>query len=172
MSYTYKFPRPSVTATVIIMRMVGDKLQVLTGIRSDKSDAFPGYRCVPGGFMNPRIDEGDGEPGEVALGETIEDTALREIREETGLEFDPSELILYHVHSNPRTDPRAHVVNVCYKVYVNGEVNPVAGDDLSDIEWMDIDDVYAADNFAFNHKELVVLASVGHQVSETITNAA
>jgi ADP-ribose pyrophosphatase YjhB (NUDIX family) len=178
--YCYAFPRPSVTATIVIFGMNSghaippNHFRLLTGIRGRSDGAYAGYRCAPGGFLNAKIDpadvvfsEGEGllwaqewepgdEPVESAPGETIEETAIREVFEETGIQLRPEQLRLSHVHSDPNTDPRAHVVNVCYYVVLSDATLAlaVAGDDLADLELIVVD----ADNIptmAFNHADIV-----------------
>ncbi len=43
--------------------------------------------------------------------ETIEHTAIRELKEETGLTATKKNLTLFNVYSDPRRDPRGHVIS-------------------------------------------------------------
>jgi len=71
--------------------------------------------ALPGGFVD--------------IGETVEQAATREAREETGLEV--TLVGLLGVYSDPARDPRGHSVSV---VYVATAVSdPVAGDDAAGI---------------------------------------
>jgi 8-oxo-dGTP diphosphatase len=72
----------------------------------------PGW-ALPGGFID--------------LGETAEAAAIREAREETGLEVTLTEL--FHVYSDPARDPRRHTLSVVYLARATGE--PAAGDDAA-----------------------------------------
>jgi len=59
---------------------------------------FQGCYALPGGF--------------VEIGEKVEDAAVREAREETGL--DVKLLKLLGVYSDPGRDPRGHTVSIAY----------------------------------------------------------
>lgn len=190
--YVYDFPRPSVTATIVLLvksSWNSNADRVILGRRGRKDGAYSGFLCVPGGFLDAKVDEKDIfatvgdvfytiknwflskfiEPEHAMLGaeeqaeinklikpgETIEQTAIREIFEETGLVVTEDQLELAHVHSNPDTDPRAHVVNVCYFVMLDNNAisEAKAGDDLEELL---VESVYDVHNhtLAFNHNEI------------------
>lgn len=62
-----------------------------------KNEPFKGSWAFPGGF--------------VEYGETIEEAALREVQEETGLNVKITNLV--GIYSDVRMDPRFHVVTIC-----------------------------------------------------------
>jgi len=71
----------------------------------------PAGHALPGGFMD--------------IGETVEDAARREVREETGLDVRLTRLL--GVYSDPARDPRGHTVSIVFVGTATGV--PRAGDD-------------------------------------------
>jgi 8-oxo-dGTP diphosphatase len=100
-----------------------------------KNPPFQGQYALPGGFVD--------------YGETTEHAAARELAEETGLVATGVSLV--GVYSDPKRDPRGHVVSVAYRVETAG-YEPTAGDDAAAAEfvagWGDLD-------LAFDHRSIV-----------------
>ena len=71
--------------------------------------------AIPGGFVD--------------TGETLEQAAVREAKEETRLDL--SLTILLGIYSKPSRDPRGHTVTAVYIGYANG--TPEAADDAKNI---------------------------------------
>ncbi len=91
--------------------------------------------ALPGGF--------------VEIGETVEEAALREVREEIGLDV---ELIRqFHVYSHPDRDARFHTTSVVF--LARGRGQPKAGDDAGRVE------IYHAMNLpetiCFDHRQIL-----------------
>jgi len=100
-----------------------------------KNDPFRGMAALPGGF--------------VELGETTQEAVVREVLEETGLETQVTRLV--GVFSDPKRDPRGHVISIAYALTeVGGRLE--AGSDAADILLLDP----AVDHrMAFDHAAIV-----------------
>jgi len=93
---------PYVAVDVVLLREDGSLVLVKRG-----REPFKGYWALPGGF--------------VRWGETVEEAAVREAGEETGLEVELRGLV--GVYSRPDRDPRGHVISVAFlAVEVGGEL--------------------------------------------------
>lgn len=86
--------RESPSLTVDVLVQVDDGVVLV----KRKNEPYKGKWAIPGGF--------------VEYGETVEEAAFREAKEETGLRVDLEKLV--GVFSDPERDPRGHVVSICF----------------------------------------------------------
>ncbi|MBQ5982356.1 MAG: NUDIX hydrolase [Prevotella sp.] len=133
MTYTYKYPRPAVTADCIVFTEETDA-KVLLIQRGD--EPYKGCWAFPGGFMN--------------MDETTEQCAIRELEEETGLKV--NEIHQIGAYSKVDRDPRGRTITVAYLAIID-EPMPVAGlDDAAKAEWWPLS---ALPQLAFDHDEII-----------------
>lgn len=94
----------------------------------------PGW-ALPGGFVD--------------YGESLEEAAVREAREETGL--DVALLRQLHTYSRPDRDPRHHTITTVFVARASG--SPRAGDDAGEIGVFTRDTLPSP--LAFDHGEIL-----------------
>ncbi|MCB1111173.1 MAG: NUDIX hydrolase [Chlamydiales bacterium] len=105
-----------------------------------KNPPFQGHWAIPGGFIEEE--------------ETVEEAAIRELQEETGI----ADLYLeqFHVFSEPGRDPRGRVITVAFFALVNaGEYTLTASQDAAKAQWWPMD---ALPEVAFDHREIIDMA--------------
>ena len=132
MSYTYKYPRPAVTADcVVIAQATREVLLIQRGI-----EPFKGCWAFPGGFMN--------------MDETTEQCAVRELEEETGLRV--SSLRQIGTYSKVDRDPRGRTITVAYLALIDAPVSVKGQDDAAQAQWFPLS---ALPPLAFDHAEIM-----------------
>ena len=133
MEYTYKYPRPAVTADCVVMTKESVP-QVLLIERG--ADPYKGCWAFPGGFMN--------------MDETTEQCAIRELEEETGLKV--SEIKQIGAYSKVDRDPRGRTITVAYLAVIDAPVAVTGQDDAAKAQWFPIDNLPP---LAFDHEEIM-----------------
>lgn len=139
MSHTYKYPRPALTVDCIVFGLdAQQKLKVMLIMRD--IPPFEGKWAIPGGFV--RMDE------------TLEQAALRELQEETGI-HDVFLEQLYTFGELDR-DPRDRTITVAYYALINlVEQEILAATDAREANWFAIS---AIPKLAFDHDQILQTA--------------
>jgi 8-oxo-dGTP diphosphatase len=122
---TYRNPVP--TVDVVIER---DGAIVLIARRNP-----PHGWALPGGFVD--------------YGEKVADAAVREVKEETGLDVRLEALL--HVYSDPARDTRLHTMTCVFVGHADGD--PVGGDDAGEARWFPLDALPSP--IAFDHAQII-----------------
>lgn len=136
--YCYAHPHPAVTTDIVVFTIVDHTLSALLIER--RNDPFKGRWALPGGFVD--------------MDEDLETGALRELREETGVDNVYLEQ-LYTFGAKDR-DPRERVITVAYFALVPQYlVTPHAGSDATSVGWFPVN---ALPPLAFDHHEIIRVA--------------
>ena len=140
MTYTYTYPHPAVTTDVVVFTVKKEALSVLLIRR--KIDPYKGCWALPGGFV--RIEE------------NLDVCALRELKEETGLEDIYLEQL--YTFGEPNRDPRERVISVAYYALVPSDnLSLKPGTDAASAAWHKIESL---PRLAFDHSEIIKMARV------------
>jgi 8-oxo-dGTP diphosphatase len=111
-----------------------------------KEDPFKGMWALPGGFM--------------AIQESLEEAARRELLEETGIRA--GDLIRFDTYDTPGRDPRGRTITQVFVMIWNQDMGePVAGSDAADLGWFDLTGL---PELAFDHAG--ILADVIRMIRE------
>lgn len=119
---------PYVTVDIII--------ETLQGIVLIERSNPPYGWALPGGFVD--------------YGESLEEAAAREAKEETNLDL--VDLRQFHTYSAPGRDPRFHTITTVF--IAEGQGEPRSGDDAAGLKIVQYADLLQLD-YAFDHKEII-----------------
>ncbi len=134
MSYTYPYPRPAVTADTIVLCSREGEWYLLLIQRA--REPYQGRWALPGGFM-----EED---------ERLEETARRELQEETGITAGKMEFA--GIFDKPGRDPRGRTITAVYVTKTEACDDLQAGDDASKAAWHPLSSL---PELAFDHREII-----------------
>lgn len=130
-----QFERPSVTVDVVIFSLVEEELKVLLIKRL--APPFANMWAIPGSF--------------VQIDEALEETAVRALADETGVEDVYTEQL--YTFGSPGRDPRTRVITVAYFALVpHDAIHHKAGRDASETGWFTISQLPP---LAFDHAEII-----------------
>ena len=124
-----------ITVDVVIFTVKDSTLQVLLVKRG--VPPFEGQHAIPGGFIRES--------------ESLEEAALRELYEETGVR----DVFLEQLYTfgDPRRDPRGRVVTVAYYALIASDhLSVIAGADAAEAAWFPVSNLPA---LAFDHKAIL-----------------
>lgn len=133
MNYTYKYPRPAVTADCVVMTKEAMPKVLLI---ERGNDPFKGCWAFPGGFMD--------------MDETTEQCAIRELKEETGLVVE--KVLQIGAYSKVDRDPRGRTISVAYLAIIDKPVDVTGQDDAAKAQWFPID---VLPPLAFDHEDII-----------------
>ena len=126
-----KYKNPALTVDTIILE--NNKIILIKRL----NNPFKDHWAIPGGF--------------VEYGEKVEDAAVREAKEETGLDIELTKLV--GVYSDPERDPRGHTVTVAFLSKIIGGTLK-SDSDAKDAKFIDIDELKNME-LAFDHYEIL-----------------
>ncbi|MFN2454433.1 MAG: NUDIX domain-containing protein [Pyrinomonadaceae bacterium] len=140
MAFKYKHQRPALTVDCVVfgLDLAESALKVLLIERN--LAPFKGRSALPGGFVQKN--------------ETIEQAALRELSEETGL----TNIFLEQLYTfgDPGRDPRGWVVSVAYYALVSPDLHTLrAASDAGNALWISVDET---PELAFDHRKILETA--------------
>ena len=137
MKFSYEFERPGLTVDCVIFGLDLDEETLQVMLIERDLEPFEGMWAIPGGF--------------VRHGETLEEAASRELREETGI----ADVFLEQLYTfgAPGRDPRGWVVSVAYYALVSPEKHTIhAATDARQARWFP---VASLPRLAFDHAEIL-----------------
>lgn len=131
--YCYKYPHPAVTADCVVFGVEGINLYVLLIERG--GEPYKGCWAIPGGFME--------------IDESADKAAIRELKEETGL--DAVSVKQIGAYTTVDRDPRERIVTVAYFTIMQ-KTEVKGSDDAAQAKWFPIDELPP---LAFDHAEIL-----------------
>lgn len=133
-SFSYRYPRPSVTVDNLIFCVEEEQVKLLLIQRGN--NPFRGAWALPGGFVDK--DEG------------LDAAAARELKEETAL--DNVSFAQVGSYGDPGRDPRGDTVTVAYVAFLLSSKGTKAGDDAKEAAFFPFGELPP---LAFDHKKII-----------------
>src|SRR5262245_820341 len=126
------YEHPSVTVDLVIFTVNDDTLKVMLVKRAEQP--YMDHWSLPGGFL--------------LIGESLEDAAVRVLKEKTGV----GDLYLEQLYTfgEPHRDPRARVITVAYVALIPwSNLDQPQSKKVADLKWYSIGQI---PKLAFDHK--------------------
>ena len=133
MSYTYEYPRPMVTVDTILLCEANEGSILLI---QRKNDPYKNKWALPGGF--------------VEMDEDLEDAAIRELWEETGIKL--NNLHQLKTYGTLNRDPRGRTISIVFYKIIENEPEAIANDDARDAKWYSLNNL---PELAFDHSTII-----------------
>jgi 8-oxo-dGTP diphosphatase len=131
---------PSLAIEVIIETFQNNDFKIVVIKRRDPPHGF----ALPGGFVN--------------IGESTEDAAVREIREETNLKLNIEKVEQFHVYSHPSRDKRRHTASSVFRYVFHDPLDMSTtlkkGDDAKSVMLVSLRDILKLD-LLFDHSKIM-----------------
>ncbi len=124
---------PHATAAAIITRQADNETQILLTLRA--IEPFKGQWCIPGGHIE------ENEP--------VKDAVIREVKEETGLQFEAN----FYTYFDEIIPPDIHQVVLVFDgpVYGDARFDP---EEVTEMRWFSIEQALELP-LAFRHNEIL-----------------
>lgn len=136
--YSDAYPHPAVTVDIVIFTVRDAQLKLLLIRRA--GEPYQGKWALPGGFIH--------------LDETLEDSARRELEEETGVSGVYLEQL--YTFGAPDRDPRERVITVAYYALIpSDKLQLRAATDAEAVGWFGMDEL---PDLAFDHSDIIAMA--------------
>ena len=130
------YKKPSITVDIVIFNECFEEKKKFILIKRN-NEPFKDYWAIPGGFVD--------------YGEVVEDAAIREAKEETGIEIKLKRL--FNVYSKLDRDPRGHSITIVY--LATGNINDMkAGSDANDTKLCSFEELSSL-KIAFDHEKIL-----------------
>jgi len=121
------------------VNIIIDNGKILLMKRSDQSRTYPGHWGLVGGFLE--------------FGETAEEGAVREAKEEIGVEVEVIKFIGRYY--NTEYKPGKNVISLAhYSKIISGTPHPAQPEECSDVKWFEPDAVRKME-LAYDHKKIL-----------------
>lgn len=127
-----KYRNPSLTTDIFIYNENKEFILI-----KRRNNPYKNYWALPGGFVD--------------YGESVEDAAIRESKEETTIDVELDKLV--GVYSKPNRDPRGHTISIVFTAKGNMD-DKKADDDAIDIDTFTKEKIKEI-KLAFDHDKII-----------------